>query len=585
MRWFSTPNQSGNYSDVSVQFWIYRPNANWSGSHNLNGETSTININGNSASQKITFSLVNAENAIWGRTVRVQHDSSGSKKIGISASGSTGLNNIGTYAFSATITLDKIARQSSWNWVTSTWPHEFGKATAFTCTAANQSYLHSIEVRINGSLKGTVLRNSKGSGTKSFTVPLEWAQYCTNATSVSASARCITHIKEGDYGSGSLMGFTDFPMTIRVPDSMVPNISSITPSESNSKVKSLSLPSNNYIQSVSQVKLAASASGTHGSTITWYEFQLGSASKGSSATSQQFDSNQLTGSGSITAKVSIKDSRGRTASKSMTITSLAYSPPKITTFTADRNGTTATTVNMTKAGSYSNLGGKNPATWLLEFKLAVASAYGATGISVTDSTNSYSKTGIKADASYQFKLTLTDKLGNFDNKVADIKSQGALFDLHKDLGVGIGKLHEEGHGVMDVAGDAWIDGELRLKGKKLLDIFYPVGSIYESVKSDNPSTFMGGTWVRFGNGRVTIGLDESEAYYNTPEKEGGNRQIEDRAIQVSASRYNGIGGQTNYNGRILVTPDSFVNNDTSAVNYPLSIVQPYIIVYRWKRTA
>lgn len=43
-----------------------------------------------------------------------------------------------------------------------------------------------------------------------------------------------------------------------------------------------------------------------------------------------------------------------------------------------------------------------------------------------------------------------------------------------------------------------------------LEIFnkvYPVGSIYLSVNSINPSNYIGGTWVAWGAGRFPMGVD------------------------------------------------------------------------------
>ena len=52
---------------------------------------------------------------------------------------------------------------------------------------------------------------------------------------------------------------------------------------------------------------------------------------------------------------------------------------------------------------------------------------------------------------------------------------------------------------------------------------YPVGSIYISVNNTNPGTFLGGTWVAFGQGRTIIGVNTSDGDYNAAEKTGGSK--------------------------------------------------------------
>lgn len=58
----------------------------------------------------------------------------------------------------------------------------------------------------------------------------------------------------------------------------------------------------------------------------------------------------------------------------------------------------------------------------------------------------------------------------------------------------------------------------------LIDVFYPVGTIYESVNNTNPSEFIGGVWVSWGAGKVSVGVDESQEEFNVAEKEGGERE-------------------------------------------------------------
>jgi hypothetical protein len=58
--------------------------------------------------------------------------------------------------------------------------------------------------------------------------------------------------------------------------------------------------------------------------------------------------------------------------------------------------------------------------------------------------------------------------------------------------------------------------------------FYPIGSIYESTLSTNPGTLLGfGTWVAFGAGRVSVGIDAGgDTDWDTGGETGGAKTVQ-----------------------------------------------------------
>lgn len=51
---------------------------------------------------------------------------------------------------------------------------------------------------------------------------------------------------------------------------------------------------------------------------------------------------------------------------------------------------------------------------------------------------------------------------------------------------------------------SWYDKDGKLQN--ILDFVHPVGSIYMTMDSQNPSTLFGGEWVAWGQGRVPVGF-------------------------------------------------------------------------------
>lgn len=143
---------------------------------------------------------------------------------------------------------------------------------------------------------------------------------------------------------------------------------------------------------------------------------------------------------------------------------------------------------------------------------------------------------------------------------------------------------------------------------------WPVGSIFIAAVSTSPATLLGGgTWARFGEGRVLIS-QSADPDFDTAEETGGAKEVTLTAAQsglpqhthtqnahshnISHVRSATTGGATTQIARTADT-SSTVGADVStdnatAVNQnagpsdaasPHTNMPPFIVVYMWKRTA
>lgn len=126
---------------------------------------------------------------------------------------------------------------------------------------------------------------------------------------------------------------------------------------------------------------------------------------------------------------------------------------------------------------------------------------------------------------------------------------------------------------------------------------YPVGAIYMSVSATDPAELFGGTWTRWGAGRVPVSVNASDTNFNTVEKTGGAATVALTAGQIPA--HNHSYNDTQISNTILVRPVQDLPNDIalSATTQASRTtgnrgsgeahnnLQPYITCYMWKRTA
>jgi hypothetical protein len=166
-----------------------------------------------------------------------------------------------------------------------------------------------------------------------------------------------------------------------------------------------------------------------------------------------------------------------------------------------------------------------------------------------------------------------------------------------------------------VATTAFVRQEINAIPAVDLSTVFPVGSIYmNATNSTNPATLLGfGTWVAFGAGRVPIGIDSSDTDFDTAEETGGSKThalteaempkhfhaLRGPSGPFASNQQSGsttgsgnFGGGTPDDASVAYSTESVGGgaasgsaSQGSSNGNAHTIVQPYIVVYMWKRTA
>lgn len=128
----------------------------------------------------------------------------------------------------------------------------------------------------------------------------------------------------------------------------------------------------------------------------------------------------------------------------------------------------------------------------------------------------------------------------------------------------------------------------------LLNMFYPVGSVYETMDSSfDPNEKWGGTWERI-KGRVLIGVDENDSDFNIAEKTGGEKThtlvVSELPQHTHANYVKRTNITINNSGNTNITCHSsnsgaIVGNNIGRTGEGVAHnnLQPYITCFIWKR--
>lgn len=566
-----------NKSNVSYKSTLY---VSGSGTYFYTGNFTSKSLSGTGATSTSGDAQGNyyvGETTLCEITGTVTHGSSGDASVSVTAGWSSSPWEI-TGSVTGSATLPTIARLTTPTLSAST--VTMGSSINITLTPANSTFKHKLRYDFgtltsaaNGFSIGADF-SVQGSSTVTFTPPTTLGSQIPNALSGTGKIYCYTYTSTGTH-----LGTKSVNITLNVP-SYTPTVTDITFTGAN-------LLSSAYVAGKSTVTVGATTATSYGASIT----SISSVIDGKTYSGLPFTTNILT-SGSKTAKITVVDTRGKTATvESSAIQVYSYSTPTITEFALERQSD-GTTVIATVKGAVSAVNNKNAKTITVTLN----------GVTNTITSSSYTINGTTTFTNVSTDNTFTGSAKIADSytsvtKDAVLPTVAVTMDFYKDgNGIAMGKVAEEGD-LLDVTWNQRIrknltvDGTLTVGGKTLVNLIYPVGSIYMSVNSTSPATLFGGTWSQlkdrfllgcgdaYSNGATggdathTLSIDEIPSHNHGYGVYNASAYTPLEINHMAA--YCGVQNGTGWGSNTLFTGGGKAHN-----NMP-----PYLAVYMWKRTA
>ena len=561
-----------------------------------------------------------SESAAYGEAT-IAHNADGTKQVALSFSANCSFSSaIGSANGSMSVSLPTIPRATT----PSVSAVTLGSAATITLMPASNAFVHTLRARF-GSRAETTIATQTSATSVSWTPSLDEANAAPNATSVVGTLYCDT------FSGGTLIGTTQLSVTAAIPTSIVPT-GSVSFSEAED---GLLAQFGCFVQRKSKLNVEISAAGAYGSSVS----SISTTVNGSTYSGDFFSTNELTTAGTNTIRTTITDSRGRTTTLTQTFDVVPYDAPavqSVSVYRCDASGNATNTggyAMVTVAGSISAVNSANTRTLKIGYKRKSETTYTDTTFTLADYVvNGSFRIGgsLSNQYTYDIRVTLGDYFGEAYG-YADLSTAEVILSVRSTgMGLAVGKVAEQDG--FDVGWPArfredvqFDEGLIFSSALWLANLIFPVGSIRMTVSAADESAFLGGTWARWGTGRVPVGVNTSDTNFNAVEKTGGasthvlataelpshnhsfsgsvtvnangahTHQASSGSYKVgsgSGSTYyymtnsGSTSGQTTGSGgshdHTATVSGSVGNNGSGSAHNNL---QPYITCYFWKRTA
>lgn len=509
------------------------------------------------------------------------HSEDGSKTVEASASFFSGNSYIGNISAKANKTLSTIPRATTPTLIYADDKKRMDTSLTIGLPAASSAFTHNVSYKF-GSASGTIAGTVKTSTV--WTIPKALALQIPNAPSGTGAIIVDT------YNGSSKIGIKEVSFTAAVSDEMVPSFTSITAARVDNGVPGTF---GVYVQGYSKVTLTINgAVGSNGSTIKAYSI----TGDGYTSIKQTDTFGVLKNAGVIAFTGTITDSRGKTVSKTVSITVYEYQPPTLT-FTVERctsNGTISqegTYLLVKPIYSCSSVNGKN---YIASKSFSCGSYTNTTCAS--GSSCIIGAGAIAINQQYDVIGKVTDAIGQTISITSHVGTSTVPFNIKANgKGIAFGKYAEK-ENTLD---SAWM---IKMNGRMLIDWIVPVGTVItnSSLAFDPSIYYPGTTWQRI-KGRVIVGVDEGDSDFITANKTGGKKSVALTLAQIPAHNHmiatNRTSGSplvdfwqwaifTDFAGQDQSIVKRIGASSTTAGNGQVhDNLQPFITKYIWERIA
>lgn len=462
IEWSSKADTAGNKSTVTARLYVKKASTTGQITVQTTGSWDcALTVNGEGISQAVYAGITAEWVMMLEKTVTAAHNSDGKKTITIAAtawgpSGSSyaGLQTTG----SGNAALDNIPRASTLSAGTLT----LGSAASVQITAAAANYRHDIYLKV-GSKSVCLLYNRQGGGSAQITPKIaDFAPQITAAASGSGTLTLYTFD-----ANRNALGNKAYTVTVRVPASAGPTVSdgwaNVTYDNDGTAAAEIAA----FVQGYSRAAVTFDESKItlrYGAAIQSCKI----ASAGETAAAAPYKTSVLTGT---TAEIvcTVVDSRGYTASETLTVDLYPYAKPALTDVSLYRSDADGTE---NRAGSciwakatlrYAEIGGANACT-LQGFYRLQSGSYPEAGTELQSGTGQALTEAAAATNTYVAKIEARDSLGNTAAYEATIPTDRAALHLRAGgMAAGFGKYAEEDD-LLDIAWNARVRKDLTVDG-------------------------------------------------------------------------------------------------------------------------